>query len=85
VSAFVRLYPTAWRARYGPEFEALLVERPPAARDRIDIVLGAVDARLSPQVDPSPIVTGARIVRGNAIAPGAQPPVRRTATARGAA
>jgi hypothetical protein len=50
MSALVRLYPADWRARYGAEFEALLVERPPSLRDRLDIVIGAVDARISPQV-----------------------------------
>lgn len=50
MSALVRLYPAAWRARYGSEFEVLLAERPPSARDRLDIVRGAIDARVSPQV-----------------------------------
>jgi len=50
MSALVRLYPAAWRARYGAEFETLLAERPPTARDLVDIVIGAVDARISPQV-----------------------------------
>jgi hypothetical protein len=51
LSALIRLYPAAWRARYGSEFEVLLAERAPSLRDRFDIVLGAIDARLSPQVD----------------------------------
>ncbi len=54
MNALVRLYPPAWRARYGREFEALLNERPPTARDVLDIVVGAVDARLSPQVAAAP-------------------------------
>ena len=45
----IGLYPAGWRARYGPEFEAVLEARPPSARDRIDIVRGAIDARLHPQ------------------------------------
>ncbi len=52
MSVLVRLYPTAWRARYGDEFEALLVERRPSRRDLVDILVGAVDARLWPQVNP---------------------------------
>lgn len=48
--ALVRLYPATWRARYGVEFETLLAERPPTRRDMVDILLGAVDARVSPQV-----------------------------------
>lgn len=46
----VRLYPPAWRARYGEEFAELLASRPPSVRDRLDIVAGALDARLRPQV-----------------------------------
>jgi hypothetical protein len=46
----VSLYPADWRSRYEDEFEALLASRPPTIGDRIDIVRGAVDARLHPQV-----------------------------------
>ncbi|HEY8239317.1 MAG TPA: hypothetical protein VIF63_07760 [Candidatus Limnocylindrales bacterium] len=54
MSALVRLYPAAWRARYGAEFETLLAERPPTARDLVDIVIAAADARISPQVAGAP-------------------------------
>ncbi|HET9344459.1 MAG TPA: hypothetical protein VFO05_02055 [Candidatus Limnocylindrales bacterium] len=50
MSALVRLYPRAWRDRYEAEFAALLEARPPTFGDRFDIVLGALDARLHPQV-----------------------------------
>lgn len=46
----LRLYPAAWRARYGEEFAELLAARPPSFRDRLDIFAGALDARLHPQV-----------------------------------
>ena len=42
----VRLYPARWRARYGEEFRAILEERPLGPFDVVDIVLGALDARL---------------------------------------
>jgi hypothetical protein len=42
----VRLYPAAWRGRYGEEFAALLEERPLGPFDVVDIVLGALDAHL---------------------------------------
>ena len=42
----VRLYPTAWRERYGEEFLDLLEERPVGPFDVADVVLGAIDARL---------------------------------------
>jgi hypothetical protein len=44
------LYPSGWRKRYGEEFTELLAARPPSLGDRVDIVRGAVDARLHPQV-----------------------------------
>jgi hypothetical protein len=54
MSRLVALYPRAWRDRYETEFLALMADRPPDPLDRIDIVRGAVDARLHPQVRPSP-------------------------------
>jgi len=42
----LRLYPVAWRARYGDEFEALLEERPLTPFDVADVLLGAVDAHI---------------------------------------
>lgn len=46
----VRMYPGAWRERYGPELEALLEARPPTLADRLDLIRGALDARVDPQV-----------------------------------
>jgi hypothetical protein len=48
--SLLSLYPRSWRERYGEEFAELLAARPPSLGDRIDIVRGAVDARLHPQV-----------------------------------
>lgn len=45
----IRLYPAAWRARYEDEFLALLEERPISPFDALDILLGALDARLRPR------------------------------------
>jgi hypothetical protein len=50
MSRLVRLYPKAWRDRYGEEFQRLIEDRPPGLLDRIDIVRGAVDAQLHPHV-----------------------------------
>ena len=50
MGVLLRLYPAAWRDRYGEEFAELLAARPPSFRDRVDILFGAVDARLRPQV-----------------------------------
>jgi hypothetical protein len=44
----VRLYPKAWRSRYGDEMLALLEVAPLGWRDRLDLVRGALDAWLHP-------------------------------------
>jgi hypothetical protein len=44
------LYPRAWRERYGEEFLALLGEGPLSATEWVDVVRGALDAWLSPEV-----------------------------------
>jgi hypothetical protein len=57
MSGLLRLYPRPWRERYGEEFEALLADRPPSVRHRLDIVRGALDARLHPElVDPDHVI-----------------------------
>jgi hypothetical protein len=50
MSAILRLYPRAWRERYGDELVALLEEHPASPLDHIDLIRGAFDARLQPQV-----------------------------------
>lgn len=42
----IRLYPRAWRERYGEELTLLLEARPPGPFDSLDLLLGAVDAHL---------------------------------------
>jgi hypothetical protein len=46
----LKLYPRAWRERYGDEFIALVGHAPLSASQVIDIVSGAIDARLSTEV-----------------------------------
>ena len=53
MSRLVALYPAAWRARYEDEFRAVLAVRPPSIGERLDIVRGAIDARVHPQL-PGP-------------------------------
>lgn len=50
MTALLRLYPRSWRERYEAEFLSLLEARPPSLDERVDIVRGAIDARLHPQV-----------------------------------
>ncbi|MFI5274143.1 MAG: hypothetical protein ACHQ4H_14000 [Ktedonobacterales bacterium] len=53
----LRLYPTAWRARYGEEFAALLDDEPPTFFGLLDVLLGALDAHIAP------VDTNGRILR----------------------
>ena len=46
----LRLYPRAWRDRYGEEFLATVGPGPLGLQQAIDIVCGAIDAWLSPDV-----------------------------------
>jgi hypothetical protein len=48
MSTLLRLYPGAWRARYGDEMEALLAERRLGRRERLDLIRGALDAWIHP-------------------------------------
>jgi len=52
----IRCYPAAWRERYGDEFASILEERPLGPFDVVDILLGALDARLRLR-DRRPAVT----------------------------
>lgn len=45
----VGLFPANWRRRYGNEFEALLEEGGLSTGDVLDLMRGALDARLNPQ------------------------------------
>jgi hypothetical protein len=51
MTMLLSLYPRAWRERYEDEFIALLEARPPDVHDRVDIIRGAIDARLHPAAD----------------------------------
>ena len=63
MSALLKLYPAAWRARYGDEMAALLEARQMTPRDRVDLVRGAIDAWLHPAV-PSLVPAGAALLGG---------------------
>ena len=51
--AILRLYPTAWRERYGSEVDDLISRRRLRALDLVDLLGCAFDARLHPQLLPS--------------------------------
>ncbi len=50
----VRAYPRSWRRRYGVEIRSLALERPLSWTDLLDLLRGAVDARLHPEIAPPP-------------------------------
>jgi hypothetical protein len=49
----LRLYPAAWRRRYGDEMRELLSAQQPTFRMFVDLIAGAIDARLNPQWHPA--------------------------------
>lgn len=53
MSLLLRLYPANWRARYGEEFDAVLAGQHMSFGMLLDVIGGAVDAHLHPQVLPS--------------------------------
>jgi hypothetical protein len=46
----VRLYPRAWRERYGEELDATVGDRELTLQETLDLVFGAIDAWLSREV-----------------------------------
>ena len=45
----IRLYPPAWRRRYGRELAELIATQPASFGTAVDLVAGAIDAWLNPQ------------------------------------
>jgi hypothetical protein len=50
MKGLLRLYPAAWRARYGEEFATVLAGQRASFGLVLDVIGGAVDAHLHPQV-----------------------------------
>lgn len=48
IGLLLSLYPARWRRRYGDEFRVVLESRPLGPFDVADVLLGALDARLTP-------------------------------------
>jgi hypothetical protein len=49
VRALLRLYPRAWRERYADEMSAMLADVALSPVSMLDLVAGAIDARVAPQ------------------------------------
>jgi hypothetical protein len=60
VTWLIRLYPPAWRRRYGRELAELLAAQPMSFRTAVDLVAGAVDAWLNPQASTAVTTTQAK-------------------------
>lgn len=50
LALLIKLYPAAWRRRYGAEYLVLLEETPLSWRVVLDVLGGALDARLHPEL-----------------------------------
>lgn len=66
MNLWLSLYPRSWRERYGPELEAHLAEEGLTWRARLDLLAGAIDARMHPNLAPAPtpVVEGVEGVDG---------------------
>jgi hypothetical protein len=47
IKFLVRLYPSAWRKRYGAELDALLEDATPSVRDAFDVLWGALKMQMT--------------------------------------
>ncbi len=56
----LRLYPRGWRRRYGSEVMALVASEPRSFRLFLDLLAGAIDARLNPQWIPATTSTATK-------------------------
>ena len=56
----IRLYPPAWRRRYGRELAELIATQPASFGTAIDLVAGAVDAWLNPQSSTAAMAADAK-------------------------
>jgi len=53
MTSLLRLYPRAWRQRYGEEVAALVAAEPRSFRLTLDLIAGAIDAWMKPQWTPA--------------------------------
>ena len=66
VHGLLRLYPRAWRDRYGEEFVDVVGQRPLSVQQSVDIMMGAIDAWLSRRVRATVRGSGAGAASGGA-------------------
>ena len=63
----LRLYPPAWRDRYGEEFAALLAETRLSPFVVCDVVIGALDAHVHPELAPGRVLSMVSRLRTSAV------------------
>ena len=56
----IRLYPPAWRRRYGRELAELVAAQPASFGTAVDLVAGAVDAWFNPQSSTAAVAADAK-------------------------
>lgn len=61
MTRLLRLYPAAWRDRYGDELTDLLAENPPSVGDMIDLARGALDAHMHRSMVPATAAAGGSV------------------------
>ena len=54
MSWLLQLYPKPWQQRYRSEIKAYLADEPRTLRRDLDLIAGALDARLNPDFTPEP-------------------------------
>lgn len=55
----LKLYPRAWRRRYGDELTDLIARQPFSVGAAVDIIAGAIDAWIHPQASVAPFLLSA--------------------------
>src|SRR5579885_3392735 len=64
----LRLYPRAWRERYADEITLVLAAHRVTLWTALDMLLGALDARLHPDLLPGTVVSVAQRLRNSEVA-----------------
>lgn len=77
MKALLRLYPRGWRERYGAEVADYLdTAKPPRLRAALDLIAGAIDARLHPTDMPPADPRGTNMLARHCRFEGTEIPVR---------
>ena len=62
---YLKLYPREWRERYGDELSAMVGDRPLSLRSAIDLIAGAIDARVTKERTMPSILRTACLTRND--------------------